>query len=1127
MLLKDFFHWTNNKKNFIVTAFSSSLFFSLLLVLPMFQKVLNYTPGIHDFSEHSMSWATASNIDIGSRVNSYYLLLLGVALFTTVLFLIICRLFDESILHSTLLRDLSLMGIAGVAASILSATLALPLYIVGGAVFLSWAFNVKKNGQHKKPLEFSLILWAMLMAMPVSLVIWVISRRLDIVNYLQNMEFLQELQMQSDILFFIFVWFLISIGLTFLYQVAERFVVTSNNNISADELKSVLFISGIPVAATGIVQSILLELFNILNKRFDLVFGKPNLAYILLFVLSLLAMAFIFFIAITRKSFGYSAEKLVLRLYLPLILVTFSLIIAQPSRMETVGSEFFEMANHGLSVDHLFRYGSIPLIETFDAHMLSNQIFAYIYSLLNGYEPWAAFLYNPYIEVVYTLVLFFIFRLLIGEINSFFFILTFPLLGSLVNTTFLLSGILALSVIKFFISESQIKNIILFWISAAALCIYRLDLGVAAVFSGIVVFIYIALFYKRYSSIVKLFLVGMFEGVIAVALFVVMCLFKGINPIDRLVELIKLCQSNQNWAYASVGDSTTFAYTISYFLLPLLIISLLVFATVRLLIKRNGLLQLDQQQPLLLFLYFASFFLVNISRGIVRHSLAEGNLIYILSTFSLAALAFVVWIGNNYGKVGKFLIVSVITLIFTNINYSSLHGNQSLASRAFGSANYLQQYADATPFNGTRVQGASPAEVVQLKTILDATLEEDQTYFDFTSTNYYYALVGRKNPVYVNQSPLMISDDTTQKYALAELESEEPPIVLMPIEGKQWSYIDNIAVDFKYYMLSEYIYENYVPLIRMNNFDIYCKKNDRAKFVNKLTSLGLVEHSIFAGNINELVKSALIAHNVDLQSNSNGQWGIKSTGEDPYLAWNNKDNLIDLTDTSPEYSQPTTIKFEYISGGTGKLQVFYTLDENEEFSEQNSKSFQLSAGQSGEIQLDLPTFPYKMRLDIDSQEISIKKMSITQGPKLIIGQDEVWTRSIGYIPELWGEKDKHSEYSEAPNLPSPIINSTEVAVNVNNIKKDQPIIFVIEMQSTGNINGAVEMLSATKAKLGEYLFNVLPGTHTYAIRLSTDYKWWNNQIQFLSLKTSSAVTINKLSIFSIKDQKYIEVHQSK
>ncbi|MNC61404.1 hypothetical protein D3C75_1113440 [compost metagenome] len=100
-------------------------------------------------------------------------------------------------------------------------------------------------------------------------------------------------------------------------------------------------------------------------------------------------------------------------------------------------------------------------------------------------------------------------------------------------------------------------------------------------------------------------------------------------------------------------------------------------------------------------------------------------------------------------------------------------------------------------------------------------------------------------------------------------------------------------------------------------------------------------------------------------------------------------------------------------------------------------------------------------------------------------------------------------------------------MNVNNIKKDQPIIFVIEMQSTGNINGAVEMLSATKAKLGEYLFNVLPGTHTYAIRLSTDYKWWNNQIQFLSLKTSSAVTINKLSIFSIKDQKYIEVHQSK
>ena len=86
---------------------------------------------------------------------------------------------------------------------------------------------------------------------------------------------------------------------------------------------------------------------------------------------------------------------------------------------------------------------------------------------------------------------------------------------------------------------------------------------------------------------------------------------------------------------------------------------------------------------------------------------------------------------------------------------------------------------EESPTEGTRVEG-SDADDAAMKAVLDATLEPDETYLTLSSKDFLYAIVDRQNPLYANQSPLMLSGDASQEFALEELADAECVYVLMP-----------------------------------------------------------------------------------------------------------------------------------------------------------------------------------------------------------------------------------------------------------------------------------------------------------------------------------------------------------
>ncbi|TYA11814.1 hypothetical protein FRY98_13745 [Paenibacillus faecis] len=1110
----------NNNSNYLISLLSSSILITIMIIFPVVRKSLSFSPSISDFSDHVMSSATSADIDIDSRIKVYYLIVLGAICLFIVTSLFLNRFFintrlKENAVSLDYIKNLSFVGIVGALSSILSGNYDFSFYMVGGAVILSFLFLKFSNDNS----GIAILMWRILLAIPISFFVLVIARKYYVIDSMENNFFVKKLEIPAEFLFFVLTWFVLSLFFHIGLELIVRFC-TKKFNVSEERCEVIIATASIPLMSSAIFQSISLEIINIINKRLDIVYKRPTLLYGIIIITAVFAAIVIYFILKKKnKLFQIGIKPLVYNFYIPLALITFTFIIAQPAKMSLVGNEYFEMANHGLSVDHLFRYGSLPIIETFDAHFLSNQFFAYLYSVLNGYEPWAAFLYDKYIMVLYILVLYFVLRHQIGEIHSFFFIISFTLLERLFNIYFLFSAFLVFILYKYFSTKrNTTKNSILLWIVAVLLCIYRLDLGVAALFAGILTFIVLTYIEKRRSEVLKFLVSGAVVGSFFVILFIILCILKGINPISRLIELITVCLSNQNWAYTNAGDNNLLAYSLTYYVFPFLVVLLLGFIFIKFIFVKRDLIK-SNQKNFIMFSFFSLFYLFNISRGIVRHSLAEGTMNIALGTFTLSVLSFLVIVSSEKRKTINFFVFSLILVILTNINIASFSGNFSIAAQAVASPNYQSQYMDVYSFEKTRVNGDIPNDIEELKNIFDVFLSQGETYFDFSSSNYLHSIVGRKNPVYVNQSPLMLSGNRTQKMALNEIKSTKPIFVLMPISGKPWSYIDGIAVDFKYYMISEYIYEHYTPLIRLNNFDVYCLKENKMNLLEKLNKKGLLQKNIYSGNFSFIRSSDLYKNNLTMDMDNEGNLAIRGQGEDPYTIG----ILSQLMDKYPikNLDKPTRFVLEYEARVPGKLQFYYTFTQNESFSENQSKTFEINGHGRGSIEVDLPAVPSEIRLDVDVSELTLSAINISQGLNIINEQPEVWTRDIGKIPQLWAEKDREDLFKYAPSLIDPLPNKNSFQFNVTEIKKDQPVYFLLQIESESDQKISI-VLSKGGHKSGEFIFNLTKGKHNYVVRLSTDYKWWNGEVDSLIINTVENIKIEKVNFYLEETQDYKE-----
>lgn len=1099
------------KPDVLKSMYLFCLFTAVFLFSPLLNVVLDLKPSLHDFSNHIMSNAALNDFEMASRIKYYFLTFVVTILFSVALFVFAFKFFmprfienDKNHKAFQTLFNLSLIGIAGVISSFFVVNVDVALFFIFGLGVFMLLSTVRTNYYWEVENAF----WILTMSLPFSLVMFkIIQKNIPPEKY-QSLLMIGENSFPIITLGLKFILTLTFVSLGVLLFIKFFFKGTSQDVYALK--RNQLQYATIPISCILIAQSLLLEFFNVLNLKYNYVFNSPRLLFVIVTLLALIISIFLYYKKSQKQDKIYKNNALS-NYHFPLLILGIAFIIVQPWRIFQPDSEFFEFANHGIAVDHFFRYGSIPIIENYDAHMLSTQLFAYVYGIISGYEPWAPFLYNQFAIVIYPVLLYFVFKKILGSKITLLLLLCLPIISTIDNsfTMLCLVGLALYNVIK----KDSTKSFYLLWLSILFTCIFRLDLGFASLIGGIIGYISVNYLLRKKGSWKKATISAVVSFGGAFVLFMGLCVIKGLNPLKRLHEFLLISSSNQNWANKDLGETADVAFRICYYLLPLLLVVVLVNVILKSIISKKYVDQILQnkvhQAAFVFFIYFSTAYFFNIPRGIVRHSYAENTLSIVIGCLPIALLC-CIYLQKRKNNLALFLGTFIGMYLLMGLNIKSYKSKEtSLFSQGLYSNSFQEKFTDSYSFNGTRVKVPfSLAEVNQFRKVLDLVLQPNETYFDFSSTNYYYALVARKNPVYVNQSPLLLNGDVSQQMALEQIKDSDVSLVLMPNKNTIWKTIDMVDSTFKYYLVSEYVYQNFTPLMSLNSFDIYVRKDKKTHYEAilkaKLGSSNSFQLNDFANIDVNIVQN----HNTITTLNNDKSLSIKANGDDPFvIGLLNQIKEFDAIDKNI----PVKINFDITVAAVGSIQVFYQLGANDGFKEENSKRFTFDKVGDANLELLLPSYPKEVRIDLELPDVVIKHIQIVGSNGMSVEKPQIKSINLQEIPRIWSEYSDNEIFETVPNLEE-VLNQSSVSMPLK--KGAKPCYLYVEMDAADKQIFGVELFDAQNQQKAVYYFTSKAGKHRYAIRLSADYYWWNEPATKISLSTSTAIAISKLAVVS-------------
>lgn len=1088
-------------------------FFAVFFLLaPVFNVILEFKPGISDFSKHILSNGALYDLNASSRVSLYYGIFIATAALTAGLFALLHRQFSsrlESWEKDNRLAEvytLSIIGVVALFAGFLLVNAQMAVFVI----LMLCVFQLAAAAKNKSIHYTDTLYWIVGMALVLSVLFFELLDKWGSGSLNKPITIKQTvIALNGQELFFDLIFLLVGVMLWFF---ADYFFRNASDEAPLKARQSRLFVASIPAVSMVLLQSILLEFFNILNVRYGYVFDKPRTLFV---IVALLTIALGFALYARRQNPSLSPAAVLSKYHFPILIVSLAAMFVQPDRLMVAPNEFFEFANHGLSVDHFFRYGSIPIVDTFDAHMLSKQMFAYLYGFLNGYEPFAPFLYATFDYMAMMVLVYLLLCKLTGARVAFLLAALFPMMDAFANV-YILSGLLALQLASVE-QERQLKWYYFFWGSTALLLFYTLDLGFAAFVSGIFTYFVSAWVFKRPLAIKRFVTTGLITYGGLLLLFAILCLAKSINPIERLQQFLTVAASNQNFVVKEMGDTSTFLFRIAYYGLPIFMIAAMVMLAIKSGFDRAFAqkLQTDKvrQAAFILFVFFSAFFFFNIPRGIIRHTLAFNVIFNITSTIPIAIFCLV----YVFGKARNFLLTLLVIVAgycFTNFNqptFKNGNTNSSLFTNAVTSTGFKEKFVPAFDFKGTRVvPPADMPDAQYLKSMLDAILTPQETYFDFSCNNYYHALTGRKNPIYENQS-ILINGDDAQDRTLETLKKKGVTVVLMPKGNNFWRAIDGVFVDYKYFKISEYVYENFTPFAEIKLATVYIRKNKLAEYTKRIqvkSSIG----DLTVTDFTTMKPESLGSNNLSIANNGAAGLVLTPTGSDPFLF-----NFLQQIKPLEQFDQtkPVAITINYEVTAAGSLQLFYVLDGQEGYAEENSKTVPVQPG-SGAYVLNLPSFPKNLRIDCDVAQMTLKQLrfqSQAQEETLALAP-EVPNYNLIAIPRVWGEHADGELFGKVKPLAekTKIASGTVIVRASDRIRKPMYLCLSFVADDVHQIK--VSLINNKNQVRGEYYMTTVKGAQQQVIRLSTNFYWWNEPISAVAVVADKAVLFDKFALIA-------------
>ncbi|NQX66697.1 hypothetical protein HQN90_11225 [Paenibacillus alba] len=1113
---------------FITFGSLISVGFYISLFIGLFLKLYNVNTLSH-FDRRIISASTMAAVNVDSRISFYFLALISVVLISLIIFYLIyiCqqnltklfnnRYFDFNIKFFNIISFFGFISFLNLGLKIsISVIISLHFVIIlltilkGIAYIKSWKTIQYLLSSNK------FVIWFFLSAFSLMFDIEYVFKKKPLFNY-------------SPFIYILSFFIIIVSSYVFLL------ILTHRKKISLHNASKIIILSTFPLTITPSLLPISNETFLILNQQgiFNI---SPLKIQAILFIL-ILSVSFVLFVLAYIGKFNerkVCLKGILENLYYPGFLIMFAMILYQPAVKMGPPSELFESGNPGLAIDQLFRYGRIPILETFNAHAFSELLSPLVFSILNGYQGWAGNLYSEVIDkIFYYLIAYFFLKRLFSKELAVILLLFFPV-GILTNFVlpnyYIISLISVFGILKLIKAKYSFQGYLIFWFILSLTFMWRFDLGSAAIMSALGVIISCVVIYRNKFNISKFVFSGMLIFIFWFSLFLLIAFLKHIPVIFRLKELFSVISSNQVWGYPTIGDSGQIKYYLYYYLVPILNLAMFLF-----IIYKNKFVNKVKQEVFVSIIFMVLFSILNFPRGLVRHSLVENNTVMILG-FLTFCLSYFLYLFSKINKLEKYLLFSIvaigISLIVASGSQKINKSDNSLIVQTMKSmpssfVNYKVEKTKIARYEES--QEYSVTTYSSLKKFFDETMAPDETFIDFSNSPYLYVYTQRRTPMYINQTPVFLSDEISQLSFLEEIKSSSIPYVIFADKGG-WTNLDGVPNNIRSYRVAEYIYKNYEPLVKMNGLGVWVlhtRKNELENKLNKLNEPFQVT-TLFDSNRSWDKNYVIDDLNATISENT---IKLVTGSKDPQLygiigASKQQEVLLREGDYN-------NLEMIYTSQKGGNLQIFYQID-NFQFNEQFSTKVHIDQTSVPTI-VNLP-IPFNgllkdIRIDPPSDDVfNINNLSIkTRDSSQVINEnyqlplDE--SVDISWLPYYWGSKDSLEATSRTKVLSTLVGNemiiqsgSNSFKIN-NNLQKSNgnylylrlksneirdPYKMIVKYNGLTNVGMSNTSISFLIKADGQY--------HDYLIRVSSQFNWHRTSIDVFNLDPEAATTIESINI---------------
>lgn len=584
-------------------------------------------------------------------------------------------------------------------------------------------------------------------------------------------------------------------------------------------------------------------------------------------------------------------------------------------------SNIYEYGNTAVAMD-TYLYGKLPIVDYFSAHALgdvwTNLIYCFIHGDING------ILVNPYAwltTVLSFIILYFIIKQIFDEEIAVLFVLLFP--GSLVGIKFTSLCMVSVALLLYICREPSVKSYVLFWIGVLISAFMTYDEGISLGVACILAYIIGCLLQKSWKELRNFMICGASVGMAVFIAYVIYAMKTGIPVVGRIKEWLSVSVgSSSSWATADFGDPTSFAFLVSYFIVPIVAVSLLIFTIFRYIKSKSR----NNMLLVILTITFSFTELLYMTRTVVYHNLAvcSGITGVLLNFIHWTVAAYVLYMASEHNRKDNIKVVAfigtmmtVILLEGTIVTHYWPTASSTLLNRGLH-ASEKWNLQDGTTCNQEKERIVYDDETTELvnsfKNVFDTLLTEEQTFLDFANVTSMYLLTGRTRPCYVGQSPSLLTDLYSQECFLDEIAEYDCPLVV--VGTTETSYLQQmigIPHNVRYYKIAEYIYNNYRPLVTFGEFAIWCDKSCYDKYYDILTSQGFADSGYYT-----LVDYGYDFTTAYLDENGDIQWLFKpyhsyDLKQIPYI-WANNDDYGAINNPEVIDIEPAAVNIYVFNG---------------------------------------------------------------------------------------------------------------------------------------------------------------------------------------------------------------------